>query len=144
MVLLCAAAHRPLEVEGHADGLALADGVGVRADDLGDRGPVGARRLGVDDVLRVLEADAEKDLALVRLVVAAPTHTLRAGEGVDLQLEHPRGEDLEEEEEEGRDGSEPPRPACICDPEALRRVKESTSDHPEGEGVRGGGLNGTF
>ena len=78
-------------MNGHPDGRALGDGVGVGVEDLGGRGAVRARRLRVDDVLRVLEADAEKDLAVPGLVGA---DAAGAGEGVDLQLEDPGGKGL--------------------------------------------------
>lgn len=72
----------------HPDGRAAGDGVGVGAEDLGERGAVRARRLRVNDVLRVLEADAEEDLAVPGLVA---TDAAVAGERVDLQLEDPGG-----------------------------------------------------
>lgn len=83
--------YRPLEVKGHPDGRAPGDGVGVGAEDLGERGAVSARRLRVDDVLRVLQAHAEKYLAVPGLVAA---DAAGAGEGVDLQLEDPGAEGL--------------------------------------------------
>lgn len=92
--------YRPLEVKGHPDGRALGDGVGVSAEDLGERGAVCARRLRVDDVLRVLETHAEKYLAVLGLA-----DTAGAAEGVDLQLEDPGGEGLRGAEEWGREGS---------------------------------------
>lgn len=83
--------YRPLEVKGHPDGRAPGDGVGVGAEDLSERGPVRARGLRVDHVLRVFEAHPEKDLAVPgRVATDAPG----AGEGVDLQLEDPGGEGL--------------------------------------------------
>lgn len=78
--------YRPLEVEGHPDGRALGDGVGVGAEDLGERVPVRARRLRADDVLRVFETHAEKYLTVPGRVA---TEVAGAGEGVDLQLEDP-------------------------------------------------------
>lgn len=83
--------YRPLEVKGHPDGSALRDGFRVGAEDLGERGPVRARRLRVDNVLRVFETHTEKDLAFPGLVTA---HTTGAAEGVDLQLEEAGGEGL--------------------------------------------------
>lgn len=85
--------YRPLEKKRHPDGRALGYGVRVGVQDLGERGAVGARRLRVDDVLRVFEAHAEKDLAVPGLVA---TDAAGAGEGVDLQLEDPGGERLRE------------------------------------------------
>lgn len=83
--------YRPLEVERHPDGRARGDGFGVCAEDLRERGAVRARRLRVDNVLRVLEAHAEKHLAVPGLEAAG---AVGAGEGVDFQLEDPGGEDL--------------------------------------------------
>lgn len=83
--------YRPLEGERHRDGRAPGDGVWVGAEDLGERGAVGARRLRVVDVLRVLEAYAEKDVAVTGLVAA---NAAGAAEGVDLQLEDSRREGL--------------------------------------------------
>lgn len=77
--------YRPLEVDGHPDGGALGDGVGVGTEGVGERGAVRARGLRVDDVLRVFETHAEKYLTLERR---------GAREGVDLQLEHAGGEGL--------------------------------------------------
>lgn len=88
--------YRPLEVKRHPDGRALGDGVGVGAEDLSERGAVGARRLRVDDVLGMLETHAEKNLAVPG---GGATDTAGAGEGVDLQLEDPGGESLRGEEE---------------------------------------------
>lgn len=87
--------YRPLEVKGHPDGRAPGDGVGVGAEDLGERGAVRARRLRVDDVLRVFETHAEKYLAVPGLVA---TDAAGAGERVDLQLEDPGGEGLRGEQ----------------------------------------------
>lgn len=87
--------YRPLEVKRHPDGRALGDGVGVGAEDLSERGAVGARRLRVDDVLGMLETHAEKNLAIRG---GGATDTAGAGEGVDLQLEDPGGEGLRGEE----------------------------------------------
>lgn len=95
--------YRPLEVKGHPDGRAPGDGVGVGAEDLGKRGAVRARRLRVDDILVVLEAHAEKYLAVPRL---GETDAAGAGEGVDLQLEDPGGEGLRGEGGD-REGSAP-------------------------------------
>lgn len=118
--------YRPLEVKGHPDGRALGDGVGVGAEDLCERGPVRARRLRVDDLLRVFETHTEKDLAFPGLVA---THSAGAGEGLDLQLEEAGGEGLrveEEVEERGgggggggdREGQHTPAEsetaACVC------------------------------
>lgn len=83
--------YRPLEVKRHRDGRAGGDGGGVGTEDLGQRGAVGAWRLRVDDVLRVLETHAEKYLTVLR---RGPTDAAGTGEGVDLQLEEPGGEDL--------------------------------------------------
>lgn len=93
--------YRPLEVKGHPDGRALGDGVGVGAEDLCERGPVRARRLWVNDVLRVFEAHAEKYLAVPG---RRATDAAGAGEGVDLQLEDPGGESLQRGHGEGDRG----------------------------------------
>ncbi len=89
--------YRPLEEKRHPDGRALGDGVGVEC--LSARGAVGARRLRTDDVLRVLEAHAEKYLAVSG---RGATDAAGAGEGVDLQLEDPGGEGLGGDKWRGR------------------------------------------
>lgn len=73
----------------HPDGRATGDGFGVRAEDVRERGPVRARGLRVDNVLRVFEANPEKDLAIPGLEA---TNSPRAGEGVDFQLKDSGGE----------------------------------------------------
>lgn len=78
-------------MDGDPDGRALGDGVGVGTKGVGERGAVGARRLRVDDVLRVFETHAEKYLTVER---RGATHAAGAGEGVDLQLEYAGGEGL--------------------------------------------------
>lgn len=83
--------YRPLEVEGHPDVRDVGEGFGVGAKDVGERGAVRARRLRVDDVLRVFETHAEKYLTVVR---GRAANAAGAGEGVDLQLEDSGGQRL--------------------------------------------------
>lgn len=83
--------YRPLESDGHRDGRALGNRVGVGAKDVGERGAVCARRLRTDDVLPVFEAHAKKELAVPGLVA---TEATGAFEGVDLQFEGPSGDCL--------------------------------------------------
>ena len=84
-------------MEGHADGCTLRHGVAVSGEDARERRAVGAGRLGVNDVLRVLQAHAEEDLAVAQrqwrpAVAAGAART--ADEGLDLELEHARGPHL--------------------------------------------------
>lgn len=83
--------YRPLEGKRHSDGRALGDGVGVGVEDIRERVAVRARRLRVNNVLRVFEANAEKNQAVLRL---SATDAAGAGEGVDLELENSGGESL--------------------------------------------------
>lgn len=84
--------YRPPDIERHSDGRASRDGRGVGAKDVGERGPVHARQLWVDNTLRVLETHAEEDVTVPGLVAAgAPV----AGERVDLKLERSVGQHLE-------------------------------------------------
>lgn len=81
----------PLESNGHRDGRAFGNGIGVCTEDLSECGPIRARRLRVDDGLLVFEAHAEKKLAVAGLVA---TEASGVCEGVDLQFEGPAGECL--------------------------------------------------
>lgn len=78
-------------MDGDPDGCTLGDGVGVGSKGVGERGAVRARRLRVDDVLRVFETHAEKYLTFER---RGATEAAGAGEGVDLQLEYAGGAGL--------------------------------------------------
>lgn len=95
--------YRPVELKGHPDGRAPGDGVGVGAEDVGERGAIRARRLHADDVLIVFEAHAEKYPAVTG---RGATDAAGTGEGVDLQLKDPGGEGLRGETG-GREGSAP-------------------------------------
>lgn len=81
-------------MEGHPDGRAAGDGGVIGPDHVGVSGAEGAGRLRGDDVLRVLQADPEEDVA----VAVSPADALRSVEGVDLQLEHTRGQHLRRQE----------------------------------------------
>lgn len=73
--------YRPLEVKGHPDGRALGNGDGVGTEDIGERGAVRARRLGVDYILRVFETHAEKYPTVSGLEAA---FAAGGGQGLDL------------------------------------------------------------
>lgn len=83
--------YRPLEEKLHSYGLSLGDGVGVGVEDIRERFAVRARRLRLNNVLRVFEAHAEKNQAVLRLLA---TDAAGAGEGVDLELENSGGKSL--------------------------------------------------
>lgn len=83
--------YRPLELKLHSYGLSLGDGVGVSVEDIRERFAVRARRLRLNNVLRVFEAHAEKNQAVLRLLA---TDAAGAGEGVDLELENSGGKSL--------------------------------------------------
>lgn len=107
--------HRPREAEGEADRVGesvrvgLRDLEGVGAEDRSHGAPVGARRLRRDIGLVVLETNPKESLALALLVVVA-LRMRRAATGaavavsrspflveelLQLQLEHPRTQDLQ-------------------------------------------------
>lgn len=89
--------YRPLEEKRHSYGLSLGDGVGVGVEDIRERFAVRARRLRLNNVLRVFEAHAEKNQAVLRLLA---TDAAGAGEGVDLELENSGGKSLRGQREE--------------------------------------------
>lgn len=78
-------------MEGHSDGGAVGDGCRFGPHHSGLPGPEGAGRLGGDHILRVFEADAEKDVA----VSGSPAEAARGAERVHLQLKQPRGGNLQ-------------------------------------------------
>lgn len=86
--------YRPLEVEGHSDGGAVGDGSRFGSHHSGLPRAEGAGRLGGDYVLRVLETDAEKDVA----VAGSPAEAARGAKRVHLQLKHSRRGNLQKEE----------------------------------------------
>lgn len=78
-------------MEGHSDGGAVGDGSWFGTHHSGLPGAEGAGRLGGDHILRVLEADAEKDVA----VAGSPAEAACGAERVHLQLKHSRGGNLQ-------------------------------------------------
>lgn len=82
--------YRPLEVERHPDGSAAGDRGVIGSDDVGLSGTKGAGRLCGDDILRVFQANSEKNVT----VPVSSTDPLRGVEGMNLQLKHTRGQNL--------------------------------------------------
>lgn len=78
-------------MERYSDGGAVGDGSRFGPHHSGLPGSEGAGRLGGDHVLRVLEADAEKDVA----VASSPAEATCGAERVHLQLKQSRGGNLQ-------------------------------------------------
>lgn len=78
--------YRPLEVERHPDGCAAGYRALVRSQDTRLPGSEGARRFGGDDVLRMLETNPEKDVAVSRPPAEAPCRAER----VNFQFKYTR------------------------------------------------------
>jgi len=85
-LLLLVLLYRPLEVERHPDGCAAGYGALVRSQDTRLTGSEGARRLGGDDVLGMLETNPEKDVAVSCPPAQAPCRTER----VNFQFKYTR------------------------------------------------------
>lgn len=79
-------------MERNPDGSAAGDGRVVSPDHVRVSGSEGARWLGGDHVLRVFETDPEEDVT----VPVSSAHALCGVEGVDLQLEHSGGQNLQQ------------------------------------------------
>lgn len=77
-------------MEGHPDGSAAGDRGVIGPDDVGVSGAKGARWLCGDHILRVFQANPEEYVA----VPVSSADALRRVEGMDLELEHTRGQNL--------------------------------------------------
>lgn len=83
--------YRPFEVERHSNGSAAGDGGVICPDDVGVSSAEGARWLCRDHILWVFQANSEKYVA----ISVSSADPLRRVKGVDLQLKHTGGPNLE-------------------------------------------------
>lgn len=82
-------------MERHPDGSAARDRGVIGPDDVGVSGAKGARWLCGDHILRVFQANPEEYVT----VPVSSADALRRVEGMDLQLKHTRGKNLQRKKE---------------------------------------------